>query len=760
MAQHNLSKIVDEGGDEYLIKAKGLENQIQISLTGDVSGTVTTDLSGNASISTTIGNGAVTTSKIDDSAVTTAKINDKAVTLDKIADAARGGAVSDNDGVLATHSQVKSYVDSVVSGEGKYRGTQTVATINGWTVSNLNNGDRVITSDSGTITFNGQSLPVAAAQELVLWKDTSTNPVTAVWQTSEGNYKLTQTAVTASGSALKTPTTISQNTNGDISVTFSDIQNASTSQKGVVQLSDSTSSTSTTLAATANAVKTAYDLASGAKPKQTAKTSPTASGTDIAFIDTITQDANGVITATKKTVRSASTSQSGVMSATDKAKLDKVSAIGSTDIGTPLMFVNQEDLGYGRKDGYIGLGGYTNDGRYFVGTNTSGELVLAKSQDAETFTEVGKIALDGDLPDISGKADKVSEATSGNFAGLDNNGNLTDSGSKASDFATSSHSHGNITNGGAITATGVTPASGDALVIADASDSSKLAKTSITFDGSTATKALTQKGTWESFNNYTHPAYTAASAAAVKVGRDSTGHVVIGNALAKGDVGLGNVDNTADSSKNVLSATKLYTARDIDGVSFDGTASIHRFGSCSTAAATAAKTVTLDDSMSFTLAKGASVFVKFTNANTATNPTLNVNGTGDKTIYRYGSTAPGTTAATSWQANSVVHLVYDGEYWRMVGWLNDNTTYVFDETYNASTNKAATVRSITDRINALDAEETSSDGTNVQVKVTETDGKVTAVSVTTDNTEAAFSIAYRASDNALVFGKAFGTTSS
>ena len=38
--------------------------------------------------------------------------------------------------------------------------------------------------------------------------------------------------------------------------------------------------------------------------------------------------------------------------------------------------------------------------------------------------------------DYSGKADKVRGATSGNFAGLDSNGNLTDSGSKASDFKT------------------------------------------------------------------------------------------------------------------------------------------------------------------------------------------------------------------------------------------------------------------------------------------------------------------------------------
>ena len=41
----------------------------------------------------------------------------------------------------------------------------------------------------------------------------------------------------------------------------------------------------------------------------------------------------------------------------------------------------------------------------------------------------------------AGKADKVSGATSGNFAGLDGNGNLTDSGKKASDFAAATHSH-------------------------------------------------------------------------------------------------------------------------------------------------------------------------------------------------------------------------------------------------------------------------------------------------------------------------------
>jgi len=50
------------------------------------------------------------------------------------------------------------------------------------------------------------------------------------------------------------------------------IADATTSVKGAVQLTDSTSSTSTTTAATPNAVKSAYDLANGAVPKSTVTT--------------------------------------------------------------------------------------------------------------------------------------------------------------------------------------------------------------------------------------------------------------------------------------------------------------------------------------------------------------------------------------------------------------------------------------------------------------------------------------------------------
>jgi len=66
--------------------------------------------------------------------------------------------------------------------------------------------------------------------------------------------------------------------------------------------------------------------------------------------------------------------------------------------------------------------------------------------------------------------------------------------------ASSSHTHGNITNGGDITATAPTIANGDQLIINDNS-ASKITN-GPTFDGSTTTTALTPKGTWESFSKF------------------------------------------------------------------------------------------------------------------------------------------------------------------------------------------------------------------------------------------------------------------
>ncbi len=62
-----------------------------------------------------------------------------------------------------------------------------------------------------------------------------------------------------------------------------------------------------------------------------------------------------------------------------------------------------------------------------------------------------------------------------------------------------SHTHGNIQNTGALQSSDVTIANGDKLVITDSSDSDKVARASVAFDGSTKTKALTKNGTFETF---------------------------------------------------------------------------------------------------------------------------------------------------------------------------------------------------------------------------------------------------------------------
>ena len=73
------------------------------------------------------------------------------------------------------------------------------------------------------------------------------------------------------------------------------------------------------------------------------------------------------------------------------------------------------------------------------------------------------------------------------------------------DTAITSHTHGYLNNNGTFSSQ-MPIANGDYLVIADHSNNDKLCYTTLAFDGSTTTKALTQKGTWETFsqNNTTY----------------------------------------------------------------------------------------------------------------------------------------------------------------------------------------------------------------------------------------------------------------
>ena len=93
------------------------------------------------------------------------------------------------------------------------------------------------------------------------------------------------------------------------------------------------------------------------------------------------------------------------------------------------------------------------------------------------------------------------------------------------------------------------------------------------------------------------------------------------------------------------------------------------YGSCTTAANTATKEVTLSPDPEF-LREGMLICVRFSYTNSASSPTLKINGTGyygsPLLIYRSG-TSSGNTAYTSWSAGEELLLRYDGVKWVMVG---------------------------------------------------------------------------------------------
>ena len=88
----------------------------------------------------------------------------------------------------------------------------------------------------------------------------------------------------------------------------------------------------------ANLAPSAFQLAGNYKTVQTAVSDPSASGNATAYIDSISQDTNGVITATKKTIPNVSASTSGaggnagLMRADQAEKLDNIAYATDTDI--------------------------------------------------------------------------------------------------------------------------------------------------------------------------------------------------------------------------------------------------------------------------------------------------------------------------------------------------------------------------------------------------------------------------------------------
>lgn len=178
-------------------------------------------------------------------------------------------------------------------------------------------------------------------------------------------------------------------------------------------------------------------------------------------------------------------------------------------------------------------------------TNNESKPVKLTITDADTTTifataNISKVSSSdaGVLPKYAGTAihsadnivastDYLWDATTGDYRKL------------PSTMTPSSHTHGNIQNGGTITSD-TTIATGDKLVITDASGSNKVARSSLAFDtATTGTDAiyLSKKGTWES------PASTVANGEAKPVSAGAVYTYVQG--LVSGSVYKQTETNTA-----------------------------------------------------------------------------------------------------------------------------------------------------------------------------------------------------------------------
>ena len=87
------------------------------------------------------------------------------------------------------------------------------------------------------------------------------------------------------------------------------------------------------------------------------------------------------------------------------------------------------------------------------------------------------------------------------------------------------------------------------------------------------------------------------------------------------------------------------------------------YGECSTAGATAAKTVSMTNTV---LTPGGIIAVNFVNAFTASSPTLSVNGSAAKPIKLYGNAMPMGKV----HANTILVMNYDGTQFNVIGILS------------------------------------------------------------------------------------------
>ncbi len=141
-------------------------------------------------------------------------------------------------------------------------------------------------------------------------------------------------------------------------------------------------------------------------------------------------------------------------------------------------------------------------------------------------------------------------------------------------------------------------------------------------------------------------------------------------------------------------ATKAYVDALVGGGGSSAATLIR--GTTATATATAAKVVTVSTPSDYTPSTGDMIAVSFTAGQTAASHTLNINGTGAKTVLAGGVAPVALTAYAG--ANGILFYLYDGTSYHMIGTVRDtNTTYSEISEAEIDAGTASTARAISGR---------------------------------------------------------------
>lgn len=148
-------------------------------------------------------------------------------------------------------------------------------------------------------------------------------------------------------------------------------------------------------------------------------------------------------------------------------------------------------------------------------------------------------------------------------------------------------------------------------------------------------------------------------------------------------------ETTVEGATHIIGDTRIEGTLTPDNLNYSFPDEKPYYGTCATAAATAAKVVACSG---FTLKSGALIAVQFTNANTASSPSMNVNSTGAIAICGIHGTYISTNM---WIANQIVLFVYNGSYWVAIGSVPATTarygiTKLSSSVSSTSTSLAAT----------------------------------------------------------------------